>query len=178
MLGQPYRTLASLRYAPRAILILEDNIELHGDLHAQLSNIKSLVKQYGLIKLGNIFERQHVKIQSIDSTYTLISNLKGACGTSAYAIAPDVAAQYLAKINGFFEPVDDFMDNEWRTEQTLYSYHPQLVSRSQASSVIGQRKVKGKLSLINKIQVEGYRLFKQLRQKQYNKKHKTQANRY
>ncbi|HAS6173805.1 TPA: glycosyl transferase [Vibrio vulnificus] len=154
------------------ILILEDNIEIFGNLSKQIENIEKLVNKYGLIKLGNIFERNFVDIDRIDDQYRLISNLRGACGTSAYAISPQAANNYLNKINNFFEPIDDFMDNEWRTGQTVYSYYPQLVSRSQTVSTIGQRKVKGNLSLVNKLQIEGYRLFKKWKQKQYNKKNK------
>ncbi|BCN22999.1 glycosyltransferase family 25 protein [Vibrio alfacsensis] len=159
-----------------SILILEDNIELFGDLNAQLDNIQSFVNKYGLLKLGNIFERQHLKIQSIDENYEIISNLKGACGTSAYAITPEVAVQYLSQIDGFFEPVDDFMDNEWRTKQTIYSYHPQLVSRSNATSTIGKRKEKNNLTLVNKLSVEWYRLLKQWKQKNYNHNYKKACN--
>ncbi|TOK94512.1 glycosyl transferase, partial [Vibrio parahaemolyticus] len=78
--------------------------------------------------------------------YKLIANLKGACGTSAYAITPTTAERYLKQIDGFFEPVDDFMDNEWRTNQTIYSYFPPLVSRSNTASTIGKRKVKSNIS--------------------------------
>lgn len=153
-------------------LILEDNIELFGELVEQLKNIENLTKKYGLVKLGNIFERKHIEIVKIDEKYRLVSNLKGACGTSAYAITPKVAAAYLSQINGFFEPVDDFMDNEWRTRQTVYSYKPQLVSRSNTTSTIGQRKVKSNNGLLNKINIELYRLFKQLNQVIYNKRKK------
>ncbi|MGS0725558.1 glycosyltransferase family 25 protein, partial [Shewanella sp. 0m-11] len=61
---------------------------------------------------------------------------------------------------------------EWRTKQTLYSYHPKLVSRSTAASVIGKRKNKTKLGLFSKLSAEVYRLFKQVKQSNYNKKHK------
>lgn len=153
-------------------LIFEDNLSLFGDLNKQLSNIKPLVIEYGVVKLGNIFERKYTEIQRIDEKYTLISNLKGACGTSAYAITPKAAQNYLDHVAGFFEPVDDFMDNEWRTEQTLYSYHPKLVSRSDASSVIGKRKDKSRLGTLNKVSAELYRFTKKVAQSVYNKKNK------
>ncbi|MGS0695187.1 glycosyltransferase family 25 protein [Shewanella sp. 0m-4] len=153
-------------------LILEDNLELFGDLKNQLENIESLTHKYGVVKLGNVFERKFADIEPIDEQYKLISNLKGACGTSAYAITPQAALNYLNQVDGFFEPVDDFMDNEWRTKQTLYSYHPKLVSRSTAASVIGKRKNKTKLGLFSKLSAEVYRLFKQVKQSNYNKKHK------
>ena len=153
-------------------LILEDNIELLGNLKEQLENIDRLTTQYGLVKLGNIFERKHVDIIKIDDNYRLVSYLKGACGTSAYAITPKVAATYLSQIHGFFEPVDDFMDNEWRTKQSIYSYKPQLISRSNTTSTIGQRKVKSNNGLLNKINIELYRLLKQWNQATYNKSKK------
>ena len=153
-------------------LIFEDNLSLFGDLDKQLNNIKSLVVKYGVVKLGNIFERKYVEIESIDQHYKLITNLKGACGTSAYAITPKAAQNYLDQVAGFFEPVDDFMDNEWRTKQTLYSYHPKLVSRSDASSVIGKRKDKSHLGMLNKVSAELYRFTKKLAQSAYNKKNK------
>ncbi|EGR3275236.1 glycosyl transferase, partial [Vibrio parahaemolyticus] len=56
--------------------------------------------------------------------------------------------------------------------QTVYSYKPQLVSRSNTSSTIGQRKVKSNNGLLNKINIELYRLFKQLNQVIYNKRKK------
>ena len=153
-------------------LILEDNFELFGDLENQLDNIEFLTKRYHVTKLGNIFEREYAEIESIDENYKLISNLKGACGTSAYAVTPYAAQNYLDKVVGFFEPVDDFMDNEWRTGQTLFSYHPKLVSRSNTCSVIGERKVKKKISIGNKLSVELYRLEKQGKQFFYNKMNK------
>ncbi|WP_415846690.1 glycosyltransferase family 25 protein, partial [Vibrio aerogenes] len=149
-------------------LILEDNIELSGDLSAQLKNIEVLVSRYGVVKLGNIFERKHIKICKIDDEYHLISNLKGACGTSAYAITPEVASLYLKKAQGFYEPVDDFMDNEWRTGQIIYSYSPPLLRRSDVKSTIGQRKIKDKMSLFSKVNIEIIRLMKQCRRKIFN----------
>ncbi|MCF1458717.1 MAG: glycosyltransferase family 25 protein [Shewanella sp.] len=158
--------------AKEVFLVLEDNLALFGELAPQLDNIERLTKQYGVVKLGNVFERNFSEIEVIDDQYKLVSHLKGACGTSAYAITPQAAQNYLNQVNGFFEPVDDFMDNEWRTGQTLYSYHPKLVSRSATKSVIGQRKNKAKLGTINKLTVEYYRLLKQFKQAQYNKKNK------
>ncbi|WP_108945128.1 glycosyltransferase family 25 protein [Shewanella halifaxensis] len=158
--------------ANEVFLVLEDNLAMFGELAPQLDNIERLTQQYGVVKLGNVFERKFAEIDVIDEKYRLVSHLKGACGTSAYAITPQAAQHYLEQVNGFFEPVDDFMDNEWRTGQTLYSYYPKLVSRSETKSVIGQRKNKTKLGLFNKVTVECYRLLKQFKQARYNKRYK------
>ena len=155
-----------------SILILEDNIILDSNLPKQLNNIKNLTNQFGLIKLSNIYSRKYVSNKTIDETFQLISNLKGACGTSAYAISPETARLYLNKVNDFFEPVDDFMDNEWRTRQTIYSYHPELIYRNKIKSTIGHRKIKFKISIINKLHIEFYRVYKQLMQSIYNKRFK------
>ncbi|HAS6349083.1 TPA: glycosyl transferase [Vibrio vulnificus] len=149
-------------------LVLEDNFTVLGDLSAQLNNINSLTTKYGIIKLGNFFHREYKEITKIDDNYTLISNLKGACGTSAYAISPNVAERYLQVAPGFFEPVDDFMDTEWRTKKTIYSYEPWLVSRNSSESTIGVRKNKGNRNFTNSITPEIYRAYKQIRNKLYN----------
>lgn len=157
----------------QTILILEDNIEIYGDIYRQLNTIDSLAQDYGVVKLGNIFKRKFKNIRHIDSNYQLISNLKGACGTSAYAISPKTARLYLNNIDDFFEPVDDFMDNEWRTKQTIYSYFPELISRSKIQSTIGKRKVKHSISFFNRVMVELYRIYKQIMQLLYNHKYKS-----
>ena len=154
------------------VLIFEDNIKLYGDLKAQLNNINSLVSQYGIVKLGNYFETKYTEVAVLDDTYSLVSCAESACGNSAYAITPEVANKYLSILQGFFEPVDDFIDNEWRTGQTLVSYYPNLVARSDTCSTIGIRKIKGKISCLNKVNVEVYRLYRQLRQSFYNIRHK------
>ncbi|MCF8780177.1 glycosyltransferase family 25 protein [Vibrio sp. IRLE0018] len=153
-------------------LVIEDNIAVLGDLSAQLENINSLTTKYGVIKLGNFFHREHIEITKIDDNYTLISNLKGACGTSAYAISPNAAERYLKHVHGFFEPVDDFMDAEWRSKQTIYSYEPWLISRNSSASTIGGRKNKNNRSRFNLITSELYRSYKRLRQKIYNMRKK------
>lgn len=152
----------------KPILILEDNIEIIGNINEQLQNISKLTNEYGLVKLGNIFDRRFIHITDIDDKHQLISNLKGACGTSGYAISPNAAKKYLNLTNGFFEPVDDFMDNEWRTKQTIFSYHPPLIRRSKITSTIGNRKLKLNKRFSTIITTELYRIYRQLRQKIYN----------
>ncbi|MGL0820607.1 glycosyltransferase family 25 protein [Vibrio vulnificus] len=155
-------------------LVLEDNIELLGDLYAQLNNIDSLTRKFGIVKLGNYFHRKYMEITKIDGNYNLVSNLKNGCGTSAYAISPKVAARYLALVPDFFEPVDDFMDTEWRTGITLYSYEPWLVRRNSSTSTIGRRKNKNNRSWLDIITSETYRTYKKTRQRIYNNGKKKQ----
>lgn len=152
------------------ILILEDNIHLLEELVPHLKSLLPLTHTYGVIKLANFFTRKFKVIDTIDNNHQLISNLKGACGTSAYSISPRAAQTFLAHIEGFFEPVDDFMDNEWRTKQTIYSYQPLLVERSQTQSTIGSRKDKTQQSKKQKVFSELYRSYKQVRQALYNLK--------
>lgn len=150
------------------ILILEDSIELTGNLKSYLPTIENLVTDLGILKLYNIYSRKNKVIKKVNSSYNVISNLKGGCGTQAYAITPTAAQNYLNLVNGFFEPVDDFMENEWRTKQTVFSLIPHLVKRRQIASTIGSRKIKESLSIKNKLNIEFYRLYKQSRQFLYN----------
>lgn len=150
------------------ILIFEDNLHLQGNLGNQLANIYKLTNKFGLIKLTNTFTRKFITVDEIDTKYKLISNLKGGCGTGAYCISPSVAEKYIELCPSFFEPVDDFMENEWRTQSTIFSYYPNLVARSETASVIGSRKDKSERTLKQKIGSIVYRLYRQIRQTFYN----------
>lgn len=154
------------------ILILEDSIELLNDFRHYLSVIDNLAKELGIIKLYSIFHRKTKLVKKVDSKYNVVSNLKGGCGTQAYAITPEVALAYLDLAQNFFEPVDDFIETEWRTKQTVYSLMPELVKRRHVASTIGPRKDKHNLSLIRKFNTEFYRVYKKIRQLSYNVIHK------
>lgn len=154
------------------ILILEDNIELLDDFKSYLSVIERLVNEYGILKLYDIYPRKHKVIRKVDSTYNVVSNLKGGCGTQAYVITPNVAASLLEKTDGFFEPVDDFIESEWRTKQTVYSLSPFLVKRSEVKSSIGNRKIKDKANIKHQLYSELYRTYQKIRQAMYNLRYK------
>lgn len=150
------------------ILVLEDNIELCSDLKSHLVMLNKLASQYGMIKLFNAKERKYKCITRLKNGYQLISLAKEGQGTSGYVISPQAARKYLVKTEGFFEAVDDFIENEWRTKQTICSYYPYLVRRRLIPSVIGVRKLKTKKRVDLRILAECYRCYKKIRQMLYH----------
>lgn len=155
------------------LLILEDNIDVSDDLPSYLQTIEELTKKYGILKLCNLFKSNYKVYEQIDDKYVVTSSLKKpGLGTQAYAISPRVAKAYLDIVPGFFEPVDNFIESEWRTKQTVYSLRPNLINRAQAVSTIGQRKIKESNSVFSKVLPELFRLFIRIRRAHYNWKYK------
>ena len=156
-----------------SILILEDNIEVSSELLSYLDAVRDLADKYGILKLCNLFKSNYKVIEEFDEKYQVTSYLKkGGSGAQAYAISPRVAQAYLNIVPGFFEPLDDFMEHEWRTKQTVYSLTPSIVNRAEVASTIGKRKVKDGASVLSKIIPELYRSYVKIRRAMYNKRYK------
>lgn len=155
------------------ILILEDNIVVAKDLSSYLDKIFELTDKFGILKLCNVFKSNYKVIEVIDDKYKVTSNLKKpGLGTQAYAITPRIAQAYLNIAPGFFEPVDNFMEHEWRTRQTIYSLEPNLIQRGQVPSTIGPRKMKKSKRLSSKVMPELYRAYSKTRRALYNLRYK------
>ena len=156
-----------------SVLILEDNIIVSEELPQHIDMVREFSDKFGILKLCNLFESDYKVFESIDEKYSVISHLtKPGLGTQGYAISPRVAQAYLDKAPGFFEPVDNFMEHEWRTRQTVYSVIPNLVNRAPVASTIGRRKVKDGASLWTKVMPELYRVYVKFRRAIYNKRYK------
>lgn len=150
------------------IFIFEDNFEVTDKFHSHIEYIKENVAEFGIIKMQNTQKKKYLLVKSITRDFSIIKLLGNGCGTGSYAISPVVANKLLEKMNGFFEPVDDFMESEWVVNQPIYSCHPPLTFRSKVASVIGIRRSKARLGLGNKILVELYRGYRRLMRKVYN----------
>ncbi|NLA51932.1 MAG: glycosyltransferase family 25 protein [Alcaligenaceae bacterium] len=156
-----------------SILILEDNIEVSNDLLGYLDTVKTLADKYGMLKLCNLFDCEYKVVEGIDEKYQVATYMnKTGLGAQAYVITPRVAQVYLDFVPGFFEPVDDFMEHEWRTKQTVYNVIPNLVNRADVSSTIGRRKVKDGARVWSKIIPEVYRCYIRFQRAIYNKRYK------
>lgn len=153
------------------ILVLEDNVEIRGDLSSRLPSLENKAKTFGVLKLGGVFEQPHVAVDTLDDEYEIVKNSKGTRGTSAYVISPDRARAWLPLVPGFFEPVDNFMESEWRTRSPVYSIYPWLAARTRTDSVIGDRKKRTKSGIVPKIVPEIYRGYTRARQALYHLKH-------
>lgn len=157
----------------KSILILEDNIEITEGFFSYLPKLATLVEKYGVLKLCNLFESDYKVVEEVDGQCQVVTYLtKPGLGTQGYAITPSAAQRYLDIVPGFFEPVDNFMEHEWRTKQTIYSLNPNLINRAAVVSTIGKRKVKTSSSPFSKIVPEFYRAYVKIRRAIYNKRYK------
>lgn len=148
------------------IIILEDNFEIVANDFKQIINsIEKHIDEFGIIKLGRTFDRKVLSKTPLSTNYNIVSYSKGSGGTIGYAITPKVAKVFFDKTAGFFEPVDDFIETEWRHNCVVYGIDPPIIKRSQVASVIGARKIKNKSLKITK---ELYRFYKQVRQIIFN----------
>ena len=157
----------------KSILILEDNIEITEVFFSYLPKLAALVEKYGVLKLCNLFESDYKVVEEVDGQCQVVTYLtKPGLGTQGYAITSSAAQRYLDIVPGFFEPVDNFMEHEWRTKQTIYSLNPNLINRAAVVSTIGKRKVKTSFSPFSKIVPEFYRAYVKIRRAIYNKRYK------
>ena len=157
----------------KSILILEDNIEITEVFFSYLPKLATLVEKYGVLKLCNLFESDYKVVEEVDGQCQVVTYLtKPGLGTQGYAITPSAAQRYLDIVPGFFEPVDNFMEHEWRTKQTIYSLNPNLINRAAVVSTIGKRKVKTSSSPFSKIVPEFYRAYVKIRRAICNKRYK------
>lgn len=154
--------------ADRPMLILEDNFELRGNLGTRLAALEAKVGTYDVLKLGGVFERPRVAVDRLDDEYEIVRHPKGIRGTSAYVISPDRATAWAAQAPGFFEPVDNFTEAEWRTRLPVFSIHPWLVARTKTASVIGARKRRSRTGAAAKLVPELYRGYTRARQWLYH----------
>lgn len=154
--------------ANNPIVILEDNIKITSDNFKQIiSLIESKIDKFGIIKLSNTFDRKALSKAAFTNEHNIVSYSKGGCGTLGYVITPRVAKIFLDNSKNFFEPVDDFMETEWRNNCVVYGIEPHIIGRAQISSTIGARKVKQR-NFRYKVIKEIYRLYKQTRQFIFN----------
>lgn len=150
------------------IFIFEDNIEVAEGFSKNVNTVASAIHEFGIIKLQNFSDIQYVSIKEFSDDFSVVKPVTNGCGSTAYAITPEVASNYLRNMKGFIDPVDDFIGSEWRVRQPLYSCCPPLAYRRKTDSVIGSRRARQRLSLTNKACVEVYRGYRKIRRFIYN----------
>lgn len=155
------------------IFILEDNIAFNGKLDKYIAFASKHIDQLGVIKFGSIFTRKYYLVKAIDDQISIIKYKNGACGTSSYIITPRIAQRYIDMSKTFYLPVDDFIDEEFETDTAVYTFFPNLISRSLTSSTIGKRKIKGpNQKMLSRVIIESNRVKKKIEQEKFNIKFK------
>jgi glycosyl transferase family 25 len=150
------------------ILIFEDNFELNTKLDPYIQYASDNIDVLGIIKFGAIFNKGFTVIADLSNNSKLVKYTRKPSGASCYVISARVAKKYLRLSNEFYLAVDDFMDMEFFTKTPLFTFYPNVVSRSTTRSTIGLRKIKDQNTLLKKVYIEYQRVKFQLLQLQYN----------
>lgn len=148
------------------LIILEDNVDISDDFPTLIDILNNEVNRFGYIKLAATFPSKFNPMTRLTERYSLGQYRKKTCGTTAYAVSPEAAKQFILHAEKFIEPVDDYLEKPWRHGVKTYSIAPSLFQRAQIASTISstmvKRKDKKKLPLITKLQIELYRALESL----------------
>ena len=103
-------------------------------------------------------------IERINTDLSVIRYFRRTCGTMGYIISPQAACLFIKQANIFIEPVDDYMEKPYKHGVITYCISPDLVARAKIESTIGSsRKDKTGVTIANKIYIECFRLYEQIR---------------
>ncbi|MCU8238254.1 glycosyltransferase family 25 protein [Vibrio vulnificus] len=145
------------------LIILEDNVDISDDFPTLIDTLYNEISRFGYIKLAATFPSKFNPITPLTDRYSLGQYRKKTCGTTAYAISPKAAKQFIQHAGTFIEPVDDYLEKPWRHGVKTYSVAPSIFHRAQIQSTISSssnnRKEKKKLSISQKVQIELYRVY-------------------
>lgn len=149
-----------------AILVLEDNISISPELLTNFNALESITEKYKLVKLCALHPQKFKVIESLSNKLDVVRYNRSVCGTQGYTITPDAAKKLLAQSHCIVEPVDNYMEKTWRHHASIYCFKPNLIERADVKSTIGSsRKDKRALKKHQKIYIEVFRLYEQLREK-------------
>lgn len=149
-------------------VILEDDIEFSDDFGVVMNWLDQHITQLGFIRIGWVFERPFRILASAVGGRHLVKHLRGPRGGQGYAIHPSAARKFLAQSESWSEPVDDYMDMEWRHGVLLRALYPAPVwALDSFASTIGDRP-KQPMPAWRKLQREIYQASVRLRSWLFN----------
>jgi glycosyl transferase family 25 len=113
------------------ILIMEDDAQLEAGFPAALGAAHALIDRYGFLRLANEGPRSCAKT-AIHSYAEFVVHYcsRYPYGSICYAVAPRVAAAFLAASRVLASPVDLFIKRFWAHGQPLFALCPYSVSGS------------------------------------------------
>ncbi|EHH2420007.1 glycosyltransferase family 25 protein [Vibrio parahaemolyticus] len=155
------------------VLVLEDNVDIHPKFAFLVADLKQVYSQCTkprtIIKLSA--SKQGVrfkKIHELNDSFTLGNYVKPTTGAMGYLMSSKAAQSLVEHANEIIVPVDDYMEKVWIHRTNIVSVYPNVVSRAVIPSTIGHaRKSKTSLTLLDKINIETFRLYEQIRLKAY-----------
>ncbi|SBT12667.1 glycosyltransferase family 25 protein [Vibrio celticus] len=149
------------------ILVLEDNCDLSSDFSNHFLHFNKLSRDYDFIKLAATKPKSFKIIKKIDNSLSIVRYHKRTCGIMGYIITPGAAEKFIKNAQTFVEPVDNYMEKPYKHGVSTYVFKPDLVRRADIPSTIGSsRKEKIGLTIWNKIYIEAFRIYEQIKDSQ------------
>ncbi len=149
-------------------IVLEDDVEFSDDFSRVITWLEQHIARHGFVRIGWVFDRPFRALGSAVGNRHLGKHLKGPRGGQGYAIHPAAARKYLAQSESWSEPMDDYMDMEWRHGVLMLALYPAPVwALDRFESTIGARP-KQPMPLSWKLRREIYQAWVRLRAVMFN----------
>ncbi|PFG45493.1 glycosyl transferase family 25 [Vibrio sp. ES.051] len=155
------------------VLVLEDNVDIHQQFASFVTDLSKarppLMKSRTLIKLAASKKGVPFKKAScLNDTFALGTYVRPTTGAMGYLISTTAAQSLIEHAKEILAPVDDYMEKVWIHKVNIVSVYPDVVSRAAIPSTIGRiRKNKITLTLADKMLIEAFRFYEQMRRKVY-----------
>lgn len=148
----------------RALLVLEDNAQLQSNFRQVYARLPDLAEQYAFLKLSCIFESRNRAVAQVAHNLNIVRYFGTLYGTSCYLLTPSAARIFIARSKHFTQAVDNFMERPWLGGVPCYALLPWPTVRSEAPSVIGDRRgTTWPLSRYGKARVRLFHYYEQTR---------------
>ncbi len=149
-------------------IILEDDVELCNDFCDVMEWLERHIAHLRYVRIGWVWDRPFCALEAAVGERKLVKHLKGPRGTQGYALHPLAAKEFLAQSQAWSEPVDDYMDMEWRHGvQELALYPAPVWALDHFESTISGR-TKQPMPIYWKLRREIYQGWIRLRSNVYN----------
>ncbi len=134
-----HRTLWSAAVeSGQTICILEDDIILKKNFLESLHFAMSYSNVYGILRLMQL-QKRHGRLVFSNSKYSMLAFHEQPTGAQAYCITPAAANILLSYTTQIREPIDNIMDQYWKTKIDVLCLEPESVSIADFESCIGNR---------------------------------------
>ncbi len=150
----------------RPLLILEDDFQMPTSFEAITNDILSTQANWDIIRLQGISKTDHIFIEKISETLSLVKNKKDPLGTTGYIINPKAAENLLKHSRHIFEPVDHFIEHTKYHHANIFAIKPYPIKSSEEPTTIEDRPDRQPIKGINKIKRSFYRVLDRI----FNKK--------
>ena len=127
----------------RALLILEDDMQLQSNFRQVYDELPRLAEHYAFLKLCGTFARRHRRVARVAPNLNVVRHSGLLCGAGCYLLTPSAARRFLRHSASFAYPVDNFQEMHWRHGVPCYSLLPWPAAQGDMPSIIGDDRQRG-----------------------------------